>query len=381
MRKLFLIIFLSLVFFASSSTTYAIYDPLSTKNNIFGIHILFPEEISEASTLVNSNNGDWGYITIPIKSSDKDLVKWQNFMDNCRKYHLIPIVRLATDGDYFSKASWSVPTDSDVLSFANFLNSLSWPTRNRYIVVYNEPNRGDEWGGAPDPNAYAQILSYAVDIFKQRNNDFFIISAGLDNASSNINGQSFDDFTFMHQMDTAVTGIFAKVDGMASHSYPNPGFSAPPSNNKEGIYSFYYQDNLVYELSGKRLPVFITETGWSSDKVSLDNQAQYYIETFNNYWNDPNIVAVTPFIFHADQGNFSQFSFFGNGGKNAIYANYQNFPKIKGQPLLTQNYVVKDDSSKQTLPIENFIVPESINSVFKDINKSTKTFFKWLLKP
>jgi len=381
MKKIFLIILLSSMFFAFSPKAYAIYDPLSTKNNIFGIHILFPEEVSEASTLVNSNNGDWGYITIPIKSSDKDLTKWQTFMDNCRKYHLIPIVRLATDGDYFSKVSWSVPTDNDVLNFANFLNSLSWPTRNRYIVVYNEPNRGDEWGGAPDPNSYAQILSYAVDIFKQRNNDFFIISAGLDNASSNINGQSFDDFTFMYQMDNAVPGIFGKVDGMASHSYPNPGFSTPPSNNREGIDSFYYQDNLAYELSGKKLPVFITETGWSSDKISLEQQAQYYIEAFNTYWNDPSIVAVTPFIFHAGQGDFSQFSFFESGGKNAIYANYQNFSKIKGQPLLTENYFAKSATPNKALPIENFIVPESINSVFKDINKSTRIFFKWLLKP
>src|ERR1035437_9417263 len=87
--------------------TYATYDPHSVANNIFGIHILFPEELNEAAKLVNSNNGDWGYVTIPIQASDKNIDKWQKFMDDCKRYHLIPILRLATSGDYFKQSSWS----------------------------------------------------------------------------------------------------------------------------------------------------------------------------------------------------------------------------------------------------------------------------------
>jgi hypothetical protein len=70
-----------------------------------------------------------------------------------------------------------------------------------------------------------QILSYAADVFKQRSDEFFVISAGLDNASSNIAGQSVDEYDFIRGMDAAVPGVFQKIDGMASHSYPNPGFS------------------------------------------------------------------------------------------------------------------------------------------------------------
>src|SRR3990170_4327364 len=132
MKKTFTILFLFAVLLNTlfSSSAEAIYDPLSLKNNKFGIHILFPEELSEASVLVNSTGGDWGYVTIPIKASDKDLVKWQTFMDNSARFHLIPLIRLATEGDYFNNSSWSKPTEYDVLDFANFLNSLSWPTKN-----------------------------------------------------------------------------------------------------------------------------------------------------------------------------------------------------------------------------------------------------------
>ena len=151
-----------LIFLSLKSTSLAIYDPLSQKNNQFGIHILFPEELRQAADLVNSSGGDWGYVTIPIKTSDRNLDKWQEFMNDCRRYHLIPLVRLATDGDYFSQGSWSKPDDDDIIDFANFLDSLNWPTQNRYVIIYNEPNRGDEWGGTPNAAEYAEILDYAV---------------------------------------------------------------------------------------------------------------------------------------------------------------------------------------------------------------------------
>jgi hypothetical protein len=375
--KKFILLFCILLFLFTKDAS-AIYDPLSLKNNKVGIHILFPEELSEASAMVNSNGGDWGYVTIPIQAGDRNIDKWQKFMNECRKYHLIPLVRLSTAGDYFNKISWSKPTNYDVLDFANFLNSLNWPTQNRYIIVFNETNRGDEWGGEPNVKEYAEILSYSVDIFKEKSKDFFIIAGGLDNASSNIPGQSVDDFSYLSQMNEAVPGIFSKIDGLSSHSYPNPGFSMPPTANREGVNSFLYQKELVAELSGKNLPIFITETGWSSDKISLDTQASYYKETFQKYWNDNSIVAVTPFVLLSG-GPFSQFSFIKDGKKTQIYNALQELPKVKGEPKLTKPQ--KEDRLDQSdLPTEKFDYKDSVKSLLNIINGSSKTFFKWLLK-
>ena len=341
------------------------------------IFYLLPE-VDEAADLVNSSGGDWGYVTIPIQASDRDLVKWQNFMDECGRKHLIPILRLATTGDYFVQGSWSEPSDYDVLDFANFLNSLNWPTKNRYVVVFNEPNRGDEWGGTPDPKSYAEILQYASVIFKQTNPNFFIISAGLDNAAANIPGQSIDEFTFMQGMNDAVPGIFSEIDGLGSHSYPNPGFVASPSTDREGIYSFYYQNNYVAELTGKLLPVFITETGWTADKISYLTQVNYYSDAFANYWNDPNVVAVTPFILRADQGSFANFSFIAGGQQTEVYKAYRNMSKVKGEPQI--DYVPKPvPEQNEFLPVLKFKLNYSIESVYGEINKSSREFFKWLL--
>lgn len=375
------IVFLGIIItflFVFVEKSYAIYDPKSVSNNKFGIHILFPEEISEAAALVNSSGGDWGYVTIPIRASDRDLEKWQTFMDNCRKYHVIPIVRLATDGDYFEKASWSKPTEYDIIDFTNFLNSLNWPVKNRYIVVYNEVNRGDEWGGIPNASEYAKILNFAADEFKKKNSDFFIISAGFDNASINVANTYVNQYDYMYQMKDAVPGIFSKIDGIASHSYPNPGFSSPPSSAKNGIFSFFYQKNIANNLSGKDMPVFITETGWSDDEVSQTQQSVYYEDSFRNYWNDEDIIAITPFILSANHGPFRVFTFIKDSEKTKIYYTYKNLIKTSGKPYLT-NSVKNINKVNIFYKTEKFDIKYNLNSILKTFDKSSKTFFKWLL--
>ncbi|MCL5747002.1 MAG: hypothetical protein M1277_01835 [Patescibacteria group bacterium] len=364
-----------------TKTAFAIYDPTSTPNNSVGIHILFPTELSDAAKLVNSSGGDWGYVTIPIQQTDMDLTKWQTFMDNCGKYHLIPIIRLATTGDYFNQSSWEVPNNYDVLDFANFLNSLNWPTKNRYVIIYNEPNNGDEWGGTPDPAGYAQILDYAVHVFKQRSSDFFILSAGLDNAAANVNGKSVNEYDFMREMNYAVPGVFGEIDGIASHSYPNPGFSQPPLQyGYEGVSSFRYEDNLAESLGGKTLPVFITETGWSSDKIPESVQAVYYSDAFSNIWDDKNVIAVTPFLLNAGSGPYAQFSFIKSGTDTTdIYKAVFSLKKIKGEPQINKYQTTQNATViKEVLPVKSFNANGRTNYT-ATVSRAGVLFFKWLL--
>ncbi len=184
MKKIFLFVVLIVtVFYAlfPRSFAYAVEDPFSKPNNFFGIHILFPSELDQAKDLVNSSGGDWGYVTIPIQITDLNLEKWQDFMNNAKSLHVIPIIRLATQNDPHNTAVWRKPNPSDILDFANFLSSLNWPTKNKYVILFNEVNRFDEWGGDyPNPIEYAKLVSYASQVFKQRDPNFYLILAGMD---------------------------------------------------------------------------------------------------------------------------------------------------------------------------------------------------------
>ena len=364
---------------------FAIEDPLRVPNNKIGIHILFPAELEDAAKLINHESGDWGYVTIPIQSGDRDLEKWQQFMDECKRLHVIPIVRLATEGDYFNTKVWRTPKNEDIIDFANFLNSLSWPTKNRYVIVFNEVNRGDEWGGKANPEEYARLLSYATTVFKAKNHDFFVISAGLDNAAPNEGTTYMNQYDYMRRMHSEVPGIFNQVDGLASHSYPNPAFSQPPTvTTNKSIVSFRYERDLAYALSGKKLPVFITETGWTAETVDDARRASYYTHALSDAWSDEGIVAITPFLLKAGGGPFGIFTFLTAEGKTTKqYDVFAKHASVSGRPVLASYPTPLPKKSKRVLGTQ--ITVKDFRNADKNEKKvslslALQSAFEWIMK-
>jgi hypothetical protein len=385
MKRIFLLIlFTAYIFlFSQLNHSFAIEDPLLLPNNKIGIHILFPQEINQAANLINSNGGDWGYVTIPIQASDKDLVKWQKFMDDAKRLHIIPIIRLATEGDYFDTVAWKKPTDDDVLDFANFLNSLNWPVKNRYVIIFNEVNRSDEWGGDVDPAEYANLLSFSVSAFKSLNRDYFIISGGLDNAAPNQDGKYMNEYRYMSAMNDAVPGIFDMIDGLGSHSYPNPGFRQMPTVlTSQSIYSFNYERALAESMASKYLPVFITETGWTKNALSEDQIGKCFENALKNVWSDKNIAVVTPFLLQAGTDPFSQFSMLDANGKTGkIFSTYQQIAKTRGEPTIsTQSANLSLGGVLSNLPVKIFPKKSQYGDLPLDKTNAALGFFKWLLK-
>ncbi len=381
MKKLTVLLVLFISFFSLREDVFAVENPLSVSNNKFGIHILFTEEINDAARLVNSSGGDWGYVTIPIQSGDRNITKWQKFMNDARSLHVVPIIRLATEGDYFNTKVWRKPKEEDVLDFANFLNSLYWPTKNRYIIIFNEPNRADEWGGVVNPSEYANLLNYAVSVFKSKSPDFFIISAGFDNASIN-STNAMNEYDYMKLMNSAVPGIFAQVDGLGSHSYPNPGFSqSPKKQDSQSIATFRFEKNLISSFAQKDLPVFIAETGWINQSLSDDQIASYFAESYETVWSDNTIVAISPFLLRADSGPFTGFSLIkNNGDKTERYKKIESISKIKGSPLLNPIVLGEKTEKNINVPVKDFSGENDIKESLITVPPVLKLLFRKLIQ-
>lgn len=283
----------------------AVVDPLAYDNNKVGVHILHTDEVEQATKLVNANDGKWGYVTVPIETTDRNREKWNKFMEKAEEKKVIPIIRIAT---LVRDAHWEEPESIDLIAFANFLNDLDWPTKNRYVIVFNEVNRNDEFGGLVNPSRYADILVNTSRIFKDRDEDFFILPAGLDLASVNANG-AIEWRNFWRQAYNHNPKIFEAIDGWTSHSYPNPGFAGDPRDTGAmSISGFKYELDFVSIYTDKKLPVFITETGWDQDRISEERVAAFYDYAFDNVWSDVRVVAVTPFLLSAGDGPFEKFS-------------------------------------------------------------------------
>lgn len=348
--KILIFFIMLIVFFYFKVTSYAIYDPLSKPNNFFGIHILFPDEIEDASKLVNSNGGEWGYVTVPIQAGERDLEKWQTFFNRCSQLKLIPIVRLVTEKTINDSSYWRMPNEYDLVDFANFLDSLSWPSKNRYILLFNEINRYDEWGGEyPNPSYYADLIVSANEIFKSRSDDFFLIMGAFDNASVTDGKKYVNGFHYLNLMFQYNPEVFNKIDGFASHSYPNPAFSQPPNAfSRIGIATYKYEYEYINERAENKKYVFITETGWDIDKVGEENVASYYTKAFSSIWEEDKdkIVAITPFLIKSENGQFDVFSFFKNGVPRSNYKAVYTLPKTKGNPLVEPYRIEELDKLK-----------------------------------
>lgn len=347
---------------------FAIYSPLSVPNNKVGVHILSPDELDAARALVNTQGGDWGYVTVPIQPTDRDKAKWQKFMHQCSDFHLIPIVRITTIP---LGGTWEEGKDTDLVDFANFLNELDWPIENRYIVLFNETNRDQEWGGIVNPESYAHIVKNAATIFKERSKDFFVLGPSLDSALPNSN-TSMSASNYLKAMENTDPNIWNYFDGWSSHSYPNPDFSASPA--KTGWTSIVSYRTEMASLHLSKKPVFITETGWNINTIPYDRIQSYWRQAFN-IWNlDSQVVAVTPFVLSGGS-QFKSLSLIAENGKTPSYLAIESLPKVKGEPKIGST----EEPEKPSSPTLTTSAEQSDKTIEPDFLLKIENFFRVLL--
>lgn len=339
-----MIVLLGLFIAAQTTPVKAIYNPLSTVNNRFGIHILDTSETEKAAELVNSGGGDWGYVTIPIRANDRDLVKWTKFMTDSSRLHLIPILRIAS---FPVDDHWMAPNEWDIIDFVNFMDNLPWPVKNRYIIVYNEPNHKNEWGGFVYPEEYSRVLSRAIDIFHKRNPDYFIISAGLDSSAPD-GSDSMNEYEYMQIMNKTVPGIFQQIDGFSVHAYGNPGFSSFPNvYSQVSVTNFRFEEQYLSSIGVGKPKLFLTEAGWNIQATGEAAAKNFYRQAFQYIWTDDNIVAITPFVLDGGAGPFAGFSFVDSNGQFKQFAQeIKSLPKEAGKPQMAE-YINKPSMVNQ----------------------------------
>jgi hypothetical protein len=335
--------------------------------NKFGIHILDTDEINQAAGLVNSKEGDWGWVTIVLRINDLDQKKWQGFFDDCRRLHIIPLVRLATE---IENNFWRKPTTADIDQISSFLSSLNWPTKDQYIIVFNEPNHAKEWGGEINPIEYAQVLSYTANKFKEANKNFIILNAGFDLAANN-SKETMDVYRYWQIMNQTIPNIFNCLDAWSSHSYPNPGFVGKPTDQgRQSVTGYRWEINTLKNNFGitKNWPIFITETGWphqdnSKPKVQnsklsgfLDSEtvAEYTQSAFSIWLADQQVQAITPFVLNYHAAPLDAFSWLSQDGQDYPHCRVvRELPKTAWWPEQIESWETENIDLPKFLPINS----------------------------
>lgn len=290
-----------------------------------GIHVLHTDEVKDAATLLKGFNDDWHYLTVPFPLTELEKTEeWRVFFEQAKSQKFIPIVRLVTK---FENGSWQRPTRKQIIEQFKFLSQFEWPTEERLVIIFNEPNHAPEFGGTIDPREYARVLRFAADWAHTENKNYKVLPAGLDLDAPN-GKKTMEAFTFLDQMHEEDPEIFTVIDYWNSHSYPNPGFiSSPYRTGKNSLSGFKYELAYIKKISDRDLPVYITETGWLSNGLTNRWLESYYRYAALHIWSDERVKAVTPFILHGDPGPFSGFSFLDRDNKptKQFYAYQKTF--------------------------------------------------------
>jgi len=322
--------------------------PILASDNIFGLHLTQPQDINSAHLIINSSNGDWGWTTIVIRTDQLDRQTWQDFFDNCRKYHIIPIIRLSTKSE---NENWKQPDESDIDNLANFLDSLNWPNEERHIILFNEINHASEWGGELNIKKYVDLSIYASKKFKSLNPDYLILSSGLDLAAPNDPPKFMSADNVYKEIYSYKPEYFDNIDGIASHSYPNHGFVGLPSDTgQHSVRGYQWELDFIKNLGiSKDFPIYITETGWPHHE-GCDKKNGFYTSvttanflkiTLDMWAKDKRVQAVTPFIYNYPNTPFDHFSWVDKDEK--LYTEYQqivDMPKNKNTPIQTTKYEI-----------------------------------------
>lgn len=325
-------------------------------NNKVGVHIYANlGDISLASSLINTNGGDWGWVTFTFDINDRSTDNWNIIFSTMKAQHLSPILQLFNHGQ--------IPTDAQTDGAADFLTSVSWPTKIRVITAYNEVNAAEYWGGRIDPEGYARVLNHTVDAFKSRSPEFFIMNGAFNpsartgkvHTNLGVDTEYLSIEQFLARMNAAVPGIFKKLDGWAAHTYPQPEYLGKPldtsipgeadwEKGRNTMSSYKWELNILRNNFGVvSPPVFITETGWPhKEGTTLRNEwldaqivASYYKQVFEQvYLPDSRVIAVTPFVLK-QIGGVDNFSFTTpNGGHYPQWDAITSLGKVKGNPPL-----------------------------------------------
>ncbi len=379
---MFFFFLLSLLFAFLPPKVFAKYDPLTVPNNRYGIHVADPNDIPATAELVNSTGGDWGYVTVVIQDNDQDPGKWQGIFNTMRRLHLVPIVRLATHakGDY-----WLRPSPESADTWAAFLNTLTWPVENRYVVVFNEPNHAKEWGNTIDPEGYAVVLANFAAKLRATSPDFFILPAGLDVSAGNTR-DTLDAAMYLRRMVESQPGVLDLLDGWTSHSYPNPGFSGSPYAYGRGtLRSYLWEREYLRQLGfTKNLPVFIAETGWIHSNgiafnprlLSPEQVASNMLAAGQTIWQDPAIAAITPFVYNYQGGPFDHFSFtlLGANGFYSHYYTYQAISKIAGEPRQHEQFELASELPQTLVAGSRYTLTFDVKNTGQSILDSTEGY-------
>jgi polysaccharide biosynthesis protein PslG len=130
--------------------------------------------------------------------------------------------------------------------------------------IWNEPNDQHFWTPGPNVVKYTQLLKTAWTFIRRADPDATVLAGSI----------LYNDIKFLHGI--YANGGGSSFNGLAIHPY---ALGYAPGSTANSYFSFKLSvPRFTKEMAnhGQAKPIWITEMGWSSDRVSDSTRATYF---------------------------------------------------------------------------------------------------------
>ncbi|MBN1640195.1 MAG: beta-galactosidase [Anaerolineae bacterium] len=295
-----------------------------------GVHTRLTDEVEEwkikqTLEMVREMGASWVVEYFPWQYSEpaKGVYDWAHadmVIAHARRQGLNVIARIGFVPD------WARPPDTEVsyldparyADLGDFVGAFAARYRGEvdYLIVWNEPNLGLEWGYRdPDPAEYAEMLRIAYARAKEANPEIVVLGGAL---SPTLGApDAMGDLDYLQGMYDA--GAASYFDALAVHAYgwrfPT---DAPPATDAINYRRTELLRQIMVRNGDAHKPLMITEGGWNdhprwTKAVSPRLRVAYTVQAYawaRHEWPWCKAVALWAFRFpRPEPGYLNYYSF------------------------------------------------------------------------
>jgi hypothetical protein len=165
--------------------------------------------------------------------------------------------------------------------------------------LWNEPYLDRFSQGGADPARYGRLVAAAATAGRRANpRTRFLLAADLTYRTPD-----GSDRPWLADVLAAAPAAGRAISGLAVHPYTLEAPSAKPAGTRSGFRRIDVIRDEATALTGRRLPLWITEVGWSTctsrpSCVSEPTQARYVADLFRVVGEEPPGVVAAVFLYH-----------------------------------------------------------------------------------
>ena len=133
------------------------------------------------------------------------------------------------------------------------------------VEIWNEPYGSWNWEPASDPDAYAALVSAAAPAIHAVDPGMTVLMSG-DLEGSHPGAKPAVTYAWLARLLAADPALAKLVNGLDVHPYPTPSNLGPDDDGRD-IERSFGRVSLIRQVelaAGVRLPIWITEIGWST---------------------------------------------------------------------------------------------------------------------